>query len=186
MTDATQGYSAKAEDAQVRVERSRWERFAIAARKAPWSARIGFAIVLAYAFVAIFAPVLAPHGEAEVFPTPFAPWGGDHVFGTDQIGRDILSRLIFFDITWPQVIPVAATVMLIRVIEAFKIVDLPNIMTAGGPGIATESMSLHSLFSWRALDLGQSAAVAYLLLFVTVVICVSFFNLVVLNRLRQG
>jgi multiple sugar transport system permease protein len=75
--------------------------------------------------------------------------------------------------------------MLIRVIEGFKIVDLPNIMTSGGPGIATESMSLHSFFAWRSLDLGQSAAIAYLLLFVTVVICVSFFNLVVVNRMRQ-
>ncbi len=91
---------------------------------------------------------------------------------------------IFADITWPQVVPVAATVLLIRVIEAFKIVDLPNIMTAGGPGIATESMTLHSLFAWRSLDLGQSAAVAYLLLFVTVITCVSFFNLVVLKRIR--
>ena len=80
----------------------------------------------------------------------------------------------------------AVTVMLIRVIEAFKIVDLPNVMTAGGPGISTESMSLHSFFAWRSLDLGQSAAVAYLLLFVTVVICVSFFNLVVLGRMRQA
>ncbi len=93
---------------------------------------------------------------------------------------------IFREITWPQIMPVAATVMLIRVIEAFKIVDLPNIMTSGGPGIATESMSLHSMFAWRSLDLGQSAAVAYLLLFVTVVICVSFFNLVVLGRMRQA
>ena len=91
---------------------------------------------------------------------------------------------IFKDITWPQVVPVAATVLLIRVIEAFKIVDLPNIMTAGGPGIATESMTLHALFAWRSLDLGQSSAVAYLLLFVTVVTCVSFFNLVVLRRVR--
>ena len=91
---------------------------------------------------------------------------------------------IFKDITWPQVVPVAATVLLIRVIEGFKIVDLPNIMTAGGPGIATESMTLQSLFAWRSLDLGQSAAVAYLLLFVTVVTCVSFFNLVVLKRIR--
>lgn len=93
---------------------------------------------------------------------------------------------IFREITWPQILPVAATVMLIRVIEAFKIVDLPNIMTAGGPGIATESMTLHSFFAWRSLDLGQSAAIAYLLLFVTVVICVSFFNLVVLARIRQA
>ncbi|MGR3436678.1 MAG: carbohydrate ABC transporter permease [Shimia sp.] len=90
----------------------------------------------------------------------------------------------FREITWPQVMPVAATVMLIRAIEAFKIVDLPNIMTSGGPGIATESMSLHALFAWRALDLGQASAVAYLLLVVTVITCVSFFNLVVLKRVR--
>ncbi|MEM8849148.1 MAG: sugar ABC transporter permease [Pseudomonadota bacterium] len=91
---------------------------------------------------------------------------------------------IFREITWPQILPVAATVMLIRVIEAFKIVDLPNIMTSGGPGIATESMSLHALFAWRSLDLGQASAVAYLLLVVTVITCVSFFNLVVLKRVR--
>ncbi len=93
---------------------------------------------------------------------------------------------IFREITWPQLMPVAATVMLIRLIEAFKLVDLPNIMTAGGPGIATESMSLHSYFAWRSLDLGQSAAIAYLLLFVTVVLCVSFFNYVVIGRLRNS
>jgi len=92
---------------------------------------------------------------------------------------------IFREITWPQLLPVAATVMLIRLIEAFKLIDLPNIMTAGGPGIATESMSLHSYFVWRTLDLGQSAAIAYLLLFTTVVICVSFFNYVVVNKLRR-
>jgi multiple sugar transport system permease protein len=92
---------------------------------------------------------------------------------------------IFREITWPQIVPVAATVMLIRVIEAFKIVDLPNIMTSGGPGIATESMTLHAFFSWRANDYGQSGAVAYLLLIVTVVICASFFNYVVLRQLRK-
>lgn len=89
---------------------------------------------------------------------------------------------IFREITWPEIAPVAATVMLIRVIEAFKLVDLPNIMTAGGPGTATESLTLHAFFAWRSLDLGQAAAVSYLLLFVTVVLCVSFFNLVVLRR----
>ena len=64
---------------------------------------------------------------------------------------------IFREITWPQILPVTATVMLIRVIEAFKIVDRPNIMTSGGPGIATESMSLQALFAWRSLDLGGGA-----------------------------
>lgn len=91
----------------------------------------------------------------------------------------------FKEITWPHVMPIAATVMLIRAIEAFKIVDLPNIMTSGGPGIATESVSLQAYYAWRALDLGQASAIAYILLFVTVVICVSFFNLVVLARVRK-
>jgi multiple sugar transport system permease protein len=83
---------------------------------------------------------------------------------------------IFRNITWPEVAPVAATVVLIRVIEAFKIVDLPNVLTNGGPGIATESLTLHSFINWRTLDLGGSAAVAYMLLFVSTVFCASFFN----------
>ena len=95
MSDAAQEYSAKAEDGAVRVRRGFFERSALGLKNAPWSARIGMAIVLFYAIVAVFAPVLAPYGEAEVFPVPFAPWGGDHPFGTDQIGRDILSRLIY-------------------------------------------------------------------------------------------
>ena len=93
---------------------------------------------------------------------------------------------IFREITWPQIVPVAVTVILIRMIEGFKIVDLPNIMTSGGPGIATESMTLHSYFLWRANDMGSSAAVAYLLLILTVVVCASFFNYVVLGQLRKA
>lgn len=86
---------------------------------------------------------------------------------------------VFRDITWPSVAPVAATVALIRTIEAFKIVDLPNVLTAGGPGIATESLTLHSFIEWRALNLGGSAAIAYTLLFVSTVACVGFFQFVV-------
>ena len=86
---------------------------------------------------------------------------------------------IFRDITWPAIAPVAATVVLIRLIEAFKIIDLPNVLTAGGPGLATESLTLHSFIAWRTQDLGGSAAVGYVLLFVSTVTCVSFFNFVV-------
>lgn len=108
----------------------------------------------------------------------------DHVEAAQVDGAS--SVQIFREITWPQIVPVAATVLLIRMIEAFKIVDLPNIMTNGGPGIATESMTLHSVFLWRANDMGDSAAVAYLLLILTVVVCSSFFNYVVLKQLRRA
>ena len=86
---------------------------------------------------------------------------------------------IFRDITWPAIAPIAATVVLIRLIEAFKIIDIPNVLTAGGPGLATESMTLHSFIAWRTQDLGGSAAIGYLLLFVSTITCVSFFNYVV-------
>lgn len=86
---------------------------------------------------------------------------------------------IFRDITWPAIAPVAATIVLIRLIEAFKIIDLPNVLTGGGPGLATESMTLHSFIAWRTQDLGGSAAVGYMLLFISTVVCVSFFNFVV-------
>jgi peptide/nickel transport system permease protein len=52
-------------------------------------------VILTYAMVGIFAPALAPHGEAEVFAEPYAPWSSKFIFGTDQIGRDIFSRMIF-------------------------------------------------------------------------------------------
>ena len=92
---------------------------------------------------------------------------------------DGASRLqILWNITLPQIIPVSATVILIRMIEAFKIVDLPNILTFGGPGTATESLTLHSFFAWRALDVGQSAAVAYMLMFISLFICISYANLI--------
>jgi len=88
-------YSALGEVAAVNERRIFWVRIVMALRKAPLTARFGMIIILCYALVAIFAPVLAPYGEAEVFPEPYAPWGSVYIFGTDQIGRDIFSRMIY-------------------------------------------------------------------------------------------
>jgi multiple sugar transport system permease protein len=85
---------------------------------------------------------------------------------------------VFRHVTWPAILPVCTTVVLIRLIEAFKIIDLPNILTNGGPGTATESLSLHAYIRWRTLDLGQSAAVAYSLLFIVTVAALSYVNVV--------
>lgn len=83
---------------------------------------------------------------------------------------------VFWNITLPQLLPVSMTLILIRMIEAFKIVDLPNVLTNGGPGTATESMTLHAFFAWRTLDLGGSMAVAFLLLVVVMFLATTFVN----------
>jgi multiple sugar transport system permease protein len=84
----------------------------------------------------------------------------------------------FWYITLPQVLPVSTTLILIRMIEAFKIVDLPNVLTNGGPGTATESMTLHSFIAWRTLDLGGSASIAYMLLFLVTFISMSYISMI--------
>jgi multiple sugar transport system permease protein len=87
---------------------------------------------------------------------------------------------LFRYITWPQILPVSLTLILIRLIEAFKIVDLPNVMTNGGPGTATESLTLQAFILWRSIELGGSAAVAYMLLFT-----VTFFGMIFVNLVRH-
>lgn len=66
-------------------------------RHAPLTAAFGIAIILIYFFVAIFADFLAPYGQAEVLDRSNIPPGADprYLLGTDQIGRDILTRLIY-------------------------------------------------------------------------------------------
>src|SRR5438094_5283289 len=84
---------------------------------------------------------------------------------------------LFWGVTFPQILPATSTVVLIRLIEAFKIVDLPNVLTNGGPGTATESLTLHAYTIWRSLDIGGSAAVAYMLLFVVTFVGITYVNL---------
>jgi len=85
---------------------------------------------------------------------------------------------VFRYLTFPGILPVSTALILIRMIEAYKIMDLPNVLTNGGPGTATESMTLHSFIAWRALDIGGSAAVAYSLLILVTIVSVAFVNLV--------
>lgn len=56
----------------------------------------GIAIVTLFILVAVAAPILAPHNPNDVDPTAFlAPPSAEHWLGTDNLGRDVLSRLIF-------------------------------------------------------------------------------------------
>jgi peptide/nickel transport system permease protein len=56
--------------------------------------RFGMGVVLAFAFVALAAPWLAPHDPFAVGIPLQAP-SGDHLFGTDSLGRDVLSIMIW-------------------------------------------------------------------------------------------
>ena len=64
-------------------------------RGAPVSAWIGIVIVGLYAVLAIAAPLLAPYPEAASVGAQYQPWVAPHYLGTDALGRDVLSRLIY-------------------------------------------------------------------------------------------
>jgi multiple sugar transport system permease protein len=85
---------------------------------------------------------------------------------------------IFRYVILPQIAPVSMTLILIRLIEAFKIIDIPRILTGGGPGTATETLTLHAYIEWRSPNLGGSAAVSYLLLILVTFVAVMFVNVV--------
>jgi peptide/nickel transport system permease protein len=74
-------------------------------RGMPLTASFGIMIIIIYILVAIFAAVIAPHGQDEILQgvaanitaggDPALGGNPDYPLGTDQIGRDILSRLIY-------------------------------------------------------------------------------------------
>ncbi|HBR59271.1 MAG TPA: ABC transporter permease [Deltaproteobacteria bacterium] len=62
---------------------------------APWSAKFGMLTILAYAVISIFAPFIAPYGETELIGRAYEVWSDKYLLGTDNLGRDMLSRLIY-------------------------------------------------------------------------------------------
>ena len=63
--------------------------------EAPISAKLGLLTISAYLFVAIFAPFVAPYSETEILGGAYELWSEKFPLGTDNLGRDMLSRLIF-------------------------------------------------------------------------------------------
>ena len=67
----------------------------IAIREMSWASRLGLLVVSGFGFCAIFAPWLAPYGQSEIVGDVWEPLFGEFFFGTDQIGRDMLTMLIY-------------------------------------------------------------------------------------------
>ncbi len=77
------------------TRKTSWTRLRRTLASAPVTAWLGMAVILVYAIAAIFAPLIAPHGQSEIVARAYQPSSVDFLLGTDQIGRDILSRLLY-------------------------------------------------------------------------------------------
>lgn len=75
----------------------------------------------------------------------------------------------FRHITLPMVAPLLLIALLFRTMDAFKLFDLVYITTSGGPGSATEtvSMNLYRL-AFQKYNTGESCALAYILLIIII------------------
>jgi peptide/nickel transport system permease protein len=98
---------------------SRTRRTAFAPRRTAWLARwaskpavVGLAL---FAVVATVAPLLAPNDPLAPVGVPFSPPGTDGaLLGTDQIGRDILSRVLYgLQTSWFAALGIVCLAMLV-------------------------------------------------------------------------
>ncbi len=88
-------------------------------------------------------------------------------------------------ITFPILLPISVTVILIRALEIFKIIDVIVVTTGGGPGSATESLTMYIFKTALTFgNYGYAASISYVLL-VLVIVFVTIF-LAITRRLTSG
>jgi peptide/nickel transport system permease protein len=64
-------------------------------RRIPVPALIGLVLTAMFVLAAIFAPWIAPFGNGEIVGDVWGPMSATHWLGTDNLGRDLLSRMIY-------------------------------------------------------------------------------------------
>ncbi len=95
------------------------------------------------------------------------------------------SLQIFRDVTLPLMRPIIALVLLLRGIDAFKEFDKVFILTGGGPGIATEMLSIYAFrINFKDWDLGYGAVCAFMIYLVVLIMCSVFYKAVYWNEGR--
>lgn len=94
---------------------------------------------------------------------------------------------IFFGITFPIMLPISLTAILIRSLEMFKIIDVINVTTGGGPGGATESLVMYVFDTALSYgNYGYAAAIGISLLILVVIFATLFllvFRRIILRQL---
>lgn len=86
----------------------------------------------------------------------------------------------FWYITLPFISPVIAVALLFRTVDSLRTFDLVYLMTGGGPGTATEVISMY-IYRWgfRNFRLGFTSASSMILLFATLAICAVYLRMLV-------
>ena len=68
----------------------------------------------------------------------------------------------FWGITFPLLLPLSAAVVFIRMIEGFKLIDTVFVLTGGGPGISTETLTLYAYQEGlKKFNLGYTSALSF-------------------------
>ena len=76
----------------------------------------------------------------------------------------------FWGITFPMLLPLSVAVIFIRLIEGFKIIDTVFVLTGGGPGTATETLTLFAYNEgFKKFNLGLTSALSFMFLIVVTV-----------------
>ena len=85
--------AVKRPDGRTRVNRRQWTRL-LAAASSGMRGRIGLALTAMVVLAAALGPFVAPYPPTQFVTTPFAKPSAEHLLGGDDIGRDVLSRVL--------------------------------------------------------------------------------------------
>lgn len=91
--------------------------------------------------------------------------------------------MTFRRIVLPAIMPVMFIAVLIRALDLFRVFDLVWTMTQGGPGTATETLSIYAYqMAFREFEISYSAAIAFLVILMLTVIVVAALRRVEVSR----
>ncbi len=84
---------------------------------------------------------------------------------------------VFFGVTLPLIRAPLGTVIILRIVEAFKVFDIPFTLTNGGPGIATRTLT-YNIYTTalRNQNFGYSASMAVVMLVLVMVAAIVFYR----------
>lgn len=90
----------------------------------------------------------------------------------------------FWDITFPMLLPISVAVVFIRLVEGFKVIDTVFVMTGGGPGTSTETLTLYAYNEgFKKFNIGMTSALSFT--FLVVVILLGTLYLALAQRLTR-